>query len=41
MYKIATPTKRLRDWLMADIFGIVFALVAAVLVVAWLTRGPW
>ena len=41
MYKIDSPMKRLRDWLMADIGGIVFALVTAVLVVAWLTRGPW
>ena len=33
--------KRLRDWFMEDAGKLVFAVVMAVMVVAWLTRGPW
>lgn len=33
--------KRLRDWLMEDLGGIVAALVVAFVAVAYLTRGPW
>lgn len=32
--------KWLRDWLMADLGGIVTALIVAFLSVAYLTRGP-
>lgn len=31
---------RLREWLMEDMGGIVFAFVAAFALVAYLTRGP-
>ena len=32
---------RIRKWLLADMGGIVLAIVTAVSVVAWLTKGPF
>ncbi len=29
--------KHLRDWIMADLFGVLLALAAAILFAAWLT----
>ena len=33
--------KRLRDWIMEGLLGVVLAIVTAVVCVAYLTRGPW